>query len=167
MLTDVFSPRQTIKSEDGKWMLAMSSLMMSASQFVKREGFEEDALSFLESQSCHGLVIMGSIVGKAENNEVRIFKFAIKLGMCYFHVYYKKILCLFLQEKFERDLAVYPTNDCELTKNILENLPKYDELKLQEIDTSCDGKFCVFSQGDVSFSRKKVMPLIKDIMCKI
>jgi len=128
-----------IKSEDGKWMLAMSSLMMSASQFVKREGFEEDALSFLESQSCHGLVIMGSIVGKDENNE----------------------------EKFERDLAVYPTNDCELTKNILENLPKYDELKLQEIDTSCDGKFCVFSQGDVSFSRKKVMPLIKDIMCKI
>lgn len=130
---------KTVKSEDGKWMLAMSSLMLSASQFVKREGFEEDALSFLESNSCHGLVVMGSVVGKAENNE----------------------------EKFERDLAVYPTNDCELTKNLLEKLPKYDELKLQKIDTSCDGNICVFNQGDVSFSRKKVMPLIKDIMCKI
>ena len=95
LLTDVFSPRQTIKSEDGKWMLAMSSLMLSASQFVKREGFEEDALSFLESKSCHGLVVMGSVVGKAENNEVCIFKFAIKLEMCYFHVYKKNPLPVF------------------------------------------------------------------------
>jgi len=125
-----------VKSEDGSQSLAMSSLMMSSSDLILKENFEADASAFLADIGCHGLVVMGMVITKGQNK----------------------------QEKVERNLAIFPiASDNQLTDAILKKLPQFEELKLQDCNTNA-ANIRIFGQGDVSYSRKKVMPIIKDII---
>jgi len=64
-------------------------------------------------------------------------------------------------EHVQRDIAIFPSEHT-LCQNIVDKLPGYPELKLKGCKS--EANTCIFSQGDVSYSRKKVMPIIKEIL---
>ena len=58
---------------------------------------------------------------------------------------------------------MFPASDEQtLCRNIVDKLPGYPELKLEGRKSEINA--CIFNQGDVSYSRKKVMPIIKEIL---
>jgi len=121
--------------------LAMSSLMASALKLVERENFFDDATTFLESNDCASLVVMGlydriTAAATCDNSAASM----------------------------ERDMALFPTtapSTVALTKHLPQSAA--GALQLEPLDCATPG-VKVFKQGDVAFSRKKVLPFIKDIL---
>jgi len=64
-------------------------------------------------------------------------------------------------EHVQRDMVIFPSEQT-LCRNIVDKLPGYPELKLEGRKSEINA--CIFNQGDVSYSRKKVMPIIKEIL---
>jgi len=125
--------------------LAMSSVMASALTFVQRENFEQEAASFLERNNCQSLVIMGFVISFPEEDGGR--------------------------EKMERDMAVFPCgggddeNAAPSAACITEHLPQKAQLELGPINcASTPSSVKVFKQGNLGYSRKSILPLIKDIL---
>ena len=112
----------------------MASLMELGEKFILRDNFRPDVKTFLDSQNCQVLIVMG--VEITSNKETQ-----------------KDEIC--------RDLLILPS-DQTLGQRIVSDLKKKSELQLREKSANLKSAV-LFEQGDVSYSRKKVMPIVKNI----
>ena len=62
------------------------------------------------------------------------------------------------------NILVFPVSN-EVAAFLAEQLLQREELKLKKIEkTNPENSFVIFEQGDASFSRKKMLPIIKDVL---
>ena len=64
--------------------------------------------------------------------------------------------------QIRRDLLILPNND--LGQKIISGLKVKSELKLHSKEIKVVNA-SIFEQGDVSFSRKKIIPILEEILC--
>ena len=111
----------------------MASLMALCEEFMLKDTFYEDAKRFLTAQNCEVLIIMGVKITSKTHS----------------------------QDHIQRDLLIFSPIETQ-AQDIASNLKKRTELALKEKNT-CRKDAVLFEQGDVSYSRKKIMPIIKTI----
>ena len=107
--------------------------MAFGSTLIERSDFEQEASKFLETQGCQALIVMGLELSKSKDGT----------------------------EVMERDLGVYP-NSSQTTQTLVQKLPSKSELQLQPKPCLLPSA-TIFKQGDPSYSRKRVLPIIQDI----
>ena len=111
----------------------MASLMELGEKFILRDNFELDVGTFLKKRNCQVLIVMG----------IEIYSNDVKQ-----------------EDQIRRDILILPFN--ETAQKIGSGLKEKPELQLREKGASLKNGM-LFEQGDVSYSRKKVMPIIKNI----
>lgn len=122
--------------------IAMSSHMELCGKFLRRNVFEHDVETFLEKEKCQVLIVMGLQIENGAEKKT---------------------------DSIRRDILILPS--CEtFGRKIVSGLKKKPELGLTEKNISLDDRLNVyrynaalFEQGDVSYSRKKIMPIIEEI----
>ena len=102
-------------------------------KFILRDNFETEVDCFLKSQNCQILIVMGLKISSDEHQENQV----------------------------RRDLLIFPTNGTT-GQTIISGLTKRFGLGLKEKQTSLENA-ALFEQGDVSYSRKKVLPILKEL----
>ena len=120
----------------------MSSHMELCGKFLRRNVFEHDVETFLEIEKCQVLIVMGLQIENGAEKKT---------------------------DSIRRDILILPS--CEtFGRKIVSGLKKKPELGLTEKNISLDDRLNVyrynaalFEQGDVSYSRKKIMPIIEEI----
>ncbi len=65
--------------------------------------------------------------------------------------------------ELERDILIYPVTDENMAGVLADRLPEREELLLSR-ESPLKSAIVLFRQGDVSFSRKKILPIIKSIL---
>ena len=109
--------------------LAVASHMELGEKFILRDKFEIDVDSFLKSQRCQVVIVMG--VQISTENQIR------------------------------RDLLIIPS-DGIVGQKIVQGLREIAELGLKEKQVNLENAK-LFEQGDVSYSRKKIIPILKQL----
>ena len=104
-------------------------------KLVLRENFESDVNEFLELKKCEILIVMGFSV---DDDEEKI-------------------------PQIRRDLLIL-TDNSELGQKFDSGLKVKSELQLHSKEINI-ANARIFEQGDVSFSRKKIIPIIEEILC--
>ena len=102
---------------------------------MKRKDFEAEVRSFLKLQNCSLLIIMGLEIHELENR---------------------------LEQKIQRDILIIPANEI-LGQKISLGLQENPAFRLSEKQNKIDNAV-LLEQEDVSYSRKKVIPIIKHIL---
>jgi hypothetical protein len=114
----------------------MSSVMMSTIEMSKKENFIRDLNTFLKTKNCSFAFIMGAVLEPESGN-------------------------------LTRDILIYPVSSADKVAAawILANqLPQCSYLKLLKLQDDISLKdVAIFSQSDPSFSRKKILPIIREI----
>ena len=109
--------------------LAVSSHMELGEKFILRDNFEIDVESFLSSQCCQVVIVMGLQI--SAENQIR------------------------------RDLLIIPSNGM-VGQKIIQGLKEMAELGLKEKQVHREN-IKLFEQGDVSYSRKKIIPILNTL----
>jgi len=65
--------------------------------------------------------------------------------------------------EIERDILIYPVNEDNVAGVLADRLAEREELRLSR-EPPLESAIVLFKQGDVSFSRKKILPIIKSIL---
>ena len=104
-------------------------------KLVLRKNFESDVKEFLELKKCEILIVMGFSVGDDKEEVPQI----------------------------RRDLLILTDNN-DLGQKFDSGLKVKIELELHSKEINIDNAR-IFEQGDVSFSRKKIIPIIEEILC--
>ena len=115
--------------------IGMSSVMMSSIEMSKKENFVQDLKTFLHIKNCSFSLIMGAVLEPETGS-------------------------------LARDILIYPVSTADQgPASILANqLLQCEQLKLSKLEGDFStNDVIVFKQGDASFSRKKILPIIKQI----
>jgi hypothetical protein len=63
----------------------------------------------------------------------------------------------------ERNILIFPVSN-EVAGFLADQLLQREELKLAKVETNPENTYVIFKQGDAAFSRKKILPIIKDVL---
>ena len=126
---------QMVKVSSDNPVIAVASHMELCEVLVTRKDFELEVSLFLESQRCPILIIMGLEIADPDTIE---------------------------EKKIKRDILLMPAN-ANLGQKLIIGLKKIPELKLLEKESRINNAV-LFEQGDVTYSRKKVIPLLNSIL---
>jgi inorganic pyrophosphatase/exopolyphosphatase len=63
----------------------------------------------------------------------------------------------------ERNILIFPVSN-EVAGFLADQLLQREELKLAKVEASSENTYVIFKQGDAAFSRKKILPIIKDVL---
>ena len=114
--------------------IAVASHMELWETLIQRKDFDLEVSLFLEQEHCSILIVMGlEIKEPVHGNE----------------------------QKIRRDILITPANDT-LGQKLLTGLKQNPILALSEKKTTIENAV-LYEQGDVSYSRKKIIPLIHEI----
>ena len=115
--------------------IAVASHMELCEILVTRKDFELEVSLFLDSQRCPVLIIMGLGIADPDTNE---------------------------EKKIKRDILLMPAN-ANLGQKLIIGLKKIPELNLLEKESRINNAV-LFEQGNVTYSRKKIIPLLTSIL---
>ena len=113
--------------------IAVASHMELCETLSQRKDFDSEVSLFLEKQLCLILIVMGLEINETVHGN----------------------------EKIRRDILITPANEV-LGLKLLKGLKQNPTLALSEKKTTIDNA-ALYEQGDVSYSRKKIVPLIHEI----
>ena len=126
---------QMVKVNSDNQAIAVASHMELCEKLVTRKDFELEVSLFFESQSCPVLIVMGLEIADPDTNE---------------------------EKKIKRDILLMPAN-ANSSQKILIGLNEISELKLSKKESKINNAV-LFVQGDVTYSRKKIIPLLISIL---
>ena len=112
----------------------MASHTELVEKFSLRDDFQHSVRAFLNTHEYEILIIMGIQISSSKEKS---------------------------NDQLKRDLLILPSNS-KLAQKIIIGLKSKPELRLQEKDTYLSNAI-LFEQGDVSYSRKKLMTIIINI----
>ena len=92
---------------------------------------------------------------------VFLFKLMLIVRRASFFSFLLKWIKIFYRISIKRDILIYPITITSARK-LAEKLRQWPELKLEKVILA-ERSFEVFRQADASFSRKKILPIIKNI----
>ena len=101
---------------------------------IKRKNFDLEVNLFLEREHCSILIVMGLEIGESVQEN---------------------------EKKIRRDILITPANEIGL--KLLTGLKENHSLALSEKKTTIENAV-LYEQGDISYSRKKVIPLLRKIV---
>ena len=113
----------------------MSSVMMSSIEMSKKENFIQHLKTFLQTKNCSFSLIMGAVVEPQTGS-------------------------------LARDILIYPVSPADQgpASILAKQLVQCEQLKLLKLEGDASlNDVIVYKQGDASFSRKKILPIIKRI----
>ena len=114
----------------------MSSVMMSSIEMSKKENFIQHLKTFLQTKNCSFSLIMGAVLEPETGS-------------------------------LARDILIYPVwlpADQGPASILANQLVQCEQLKLLKLEGDASlNDVIVYKQGDASFSRKKILPIIKRI----
>ena len=114
--------------------IAVASHMELCETLIKRKDFDLEVNLFLEREHCSILIVMGLEIGESVQGN---------------------------EKKIRRDILITPAN--EIALKLLTGLKENPSLALSEKKTTIENAV-LYEQGDISYSRKKVIPLIHKIV---
>ena len=113
--------------------IAVASHMELSETLSQRKDFDLEVSLFLEQEHCSILIVMGLEISEPVQGNER---------------------------KIRRDILITPANEMGL--KLLTGLKQNPILALSEKKTTIENAV-LYEQGDVSYSRKKIIPLIHEI----
>lgn len=115
--------------------IAVASHMELGETLINRKDFEAEVKYFLKLQKCSLLIVMGLEIHESEQSH---------------------------EQNIRRDILITPANE-SLGQKILLGLKGTPELHLSEKQIAIDNAV-LLEQEDVSYSRKKLIPIIQRIL---